>query len=427
MMEQEQPSAGAAPTWGARSAPLFPGAARVLFIDAPSGIAGDMFLVALAGLGFPLAELEAAFARAGVKLALAAEPVTRHHLAGLHLRGTLPHEHAHRGLDDCLAIVQRLALPAPAAALAERCFRRLATVEAALHATTPERVHFHEVGALDSLLDIAGAALGLARLGVGRVYLRELAVGRGSVKTAHGVLPVPAPATLALLAGVPLREVEVDAELVTPTGALLLAETAEPAPAGLAWRPLATAYGAGTKEIPGRPNLLRLTLAEALPAAAAEGLIHRELPLLRCTVDDMSAERCGYLMERLFEAGALDVHFRPLQMKKNRPGIEIEVLASEDAEQLARLQGLLFTETSTLGLRIAREERVELPRRFERVATPFGEVAMKVALLPGGDQRAAPEYEDCARLARASGRPLAEIEEAARRAWAARREEEGAR
>jgi len=254
-------------------------------------------------------------------------------------------------------------------------------------------------------------------------------VGRGTVKTAHGVLPVPAPATLALLTarGVPLREVAVDAELVTPTGALILAETAEPAPAGLAWRPLASAYGAGTREIPGRPNLLRLTLAELLPTAATEGLIHRELPLLRCTVDDMSAERCGYLMERLFEAGALDVHFRPLQMKKNRPGIEIEVLASEDAEQLARLQGLLFTETSTLGLRIAREERVELPRRFERVQTPWGEVTMKVATLPGGDRRAAPEYEDCARLARASGRPLAEIEEAARRAWAARREEEGAR
>lgn len=427
-MSGQQHETLTAQAFGPRAESLFPGATRVLLVDAPSGIAGDMFLVALAGLGFSLAELEAAFARAGVKLSLAAKPVTRHHLAGLHLNAELPpeHEHVHRGLADCLAIVQRLELPAPAAALAERCFRRLAAVEAALHATTPERVHFHEVGALDSLLDIAGAALGLARLGVGRVYLRELAVGHGTVKTAHGVLPVPAPATLALLAGFPLREVDVDAELVTPTGALLLAECAEPAPAGFAWRPLATAYGAGTREIPGRPNLLRLTLAEALPAAAPDGLLHRELPLLRCTVDDMSAERCGYLMERLFEAGALDVHFRPLQMKKNRPGIEIEVLASEDAEQLARLQGLLFTETSTLGLRIAREERVELPRRFERVATPFGEVAMKVALLPGGDLRAAPEYEDCARLARASGRPLVEIEEAARRAWAARREAEGA-
>ena len=415
-----------APRLGARPEPLFPGASRLLFVDAPSGIAGDMFLAALAGLGFELAALQAAFAGAGVELALGTEAVTRNHLAGLALRAELPHEHAHRGLQDCLNLVAALELPAPAAELAARCFRRLAAVEAALHATTPDRVHFHEVGAMDSLLDIAGAAFGLAALGVGRVYLRELAVGHGTAKTAHGLLPLPAPATLALLtgAGFPLREVDAEFELVTPTGALILAETAEPAPAGLRWRPLATAYGAGTREIPGRPNLLRLTLAEALPAAGDDGLLHRELPLLRCTVDDMSAERCGYLMERLFEAGALDVHFRPLQMKKNRPGLEIEVLAGEDAAQLARLQGLLFTETSTLGLRIAREERVELPRRFERVATPFGDVTMKVALLPGGARRAAPEYEDCARLARASGRPLVEIEEAARRAWAQHKDED---
>jgi uncharacterized protein (TIGR00299 family) protein len=420
----------AAAPFAARAGTLFPGASRLLFIDAPSGISGDMFLAGLAGLGFDLATLQAAFARAGVTLGLGTEAVTRNHLAGLHLRAELPHEHAHRALDDCLDLVARLELPAPAAELAARCFRRLAEVEAALHATTPDRVHFHEVGAMDSLLDIAGAAYGLAQLGIGRVYLRELAVGHGTVKTAHGVLPLPAPATLALLQGFPLREVDAEFELVTPTGALILAETAEPAPAGLRWRPLATAYGAGTKEIPGRPNLLRLTLAEALPAPGADGLLHRELPLLRCTVDDMSAERCGYLMERLFEAGALDVHFRPLQMKKNRPGIEIEVLASEDAAQLGRLQDLLFTETSTLGLRIAREERVELPRHFERVTTPFGEVSMKVAQLPGGARRAAPEYEDCARLARASGRPLMEIEEAARRAWAQHKDdddEEGSR
>ena len=424
MSGQQEPMSGAAPRFAARAEPLFPGAKRLLFVDAPSGIAGDMFLAALSGLGFDLSSLQAAFARAGVKLALGTEAVTRHHLAGLHLRAELPHEHVHRGLQDCLDLVARLELPDAATALAARCFRRLAAVEAALHASDPERVHFHEVGAMDSLLDITGAACGLAELGVGRVYLRELAVGHGTVKTAHGLLPVPAPATLALLAGFPLREADVEAELVTPTGALILAETAAPAPAGLAWRPLATAYGAGTREIPGRPNLLRLTLAEALPAAGEDGLLHRELPLLRCTVDDMSAERCGYLMERLFEAGALDVHFRSLQMKKNRPGIEIEVLASEDADLLARLQGLLFTETSTLGLRIAREERVELPRHFERVRTPFGEVTMKVALLPGGARRAAPEYEDCARLARANGRPLADIEEAARSAWARQKEED---
>ena len=392
---------------------------HVLLIDAPTGIAGDMFLAGLAGLGFDLLSLQQAFARAGVQLTLGAEPVKRHGLAGLRLAAELPHEHVHRHLSDCLAILDRLELPAAARALAGRCFERLARVEGERHGVAPEAVHFHEVGAMDSLLDIAGAALGLTTLGVTQVVLRDLAVGHGTATMAHGALPLPAPATLALLEGFPVREAGFEGELVTPTGALILAETATPAAPGLRWRPLRTAYGAGARELADRPNLLRLTLAEALPAAA-DGLVHRELPVLRCTVDDMSAERCGFLMERLFEAGALDVHFRPLQMKKNRPGLEIEVLSPED--RLLALQTLVLTETSTLGLRIAREERVELPRAFEPVETPFGEVTMKVATLPDGSLRAAPEYEDCARLARATGRPLADIEEAARLAWRQRRD-----
>lgn len=397
---------------------------RELFVDAPSGIAGDMFLAALAGLGFDLQELVQAFGRAGVPIRLAAEPVKRHGLAGLSLALDLPAatEQPHRHLADCLAFLDRLELPAAARDLAGRMFERLARVEAARHACAVEAVHFHEVGALDSLLDIAGAALGMTRLGIEGLRLRDLALGRGTVDTSHGELPVPAPATLALLEGLPLRESGAAGEGVTPTGALILAECARPAAAGLRWRPLASAYGAGSKELPGRPNLLRLTLAEILPEGSA-GLIHREMPVLRCTVDDMNPERCGYLMERLFEAGARDVHYRPLQMKKNRPGLEIEVLADED--KLATLCELVFRETSTLGLRICREERLELPRSVETVTTPQGDVRMKVATLPDGGRRAAPEYEDCARLARLSGLPLAAIEEAARAAW--RQEETEAR
>jgi len=390
---------------------------RILLIDAPSGIAGDMFLAAASGLGFDLAELSAALAKAGLSVSLAAEPVMSHGMAGLRLRADLPPEETqpHRGLADCLAFLDRLELPPVARERAGSMFARLAAAEAALHGCTVDEVHFHELGALDSLMDIAGAALALERLDVTRVHLRDLALGRGKVDTAHGELPVPAPATLALLAEsrLPLRESGGGGERVTPTGALILAEYAEPAPAGLRWRPQASAYGAGTKELPDRPNLLRLTLAET--PDAVEGLMRREMPVIRCTVDDMNPERCGYLMERLFEAGARDVHYRPLQMKKNRPGLEIEVLADE--ERLEAVTGLIFRETSTLGLRICREERLELPREIESVVTPHGEVRMKVASLPGGERRAAPEYEDCARLARETGLPLAEIEEAARAAW----------
>ncbi len=384
-------------------------------IDAPSGIAGDMFLAACAGLGFELAELAGAFGKAGIDMRVAAEATTSHGLSGLRLETGLPPERdqPHRGLSDCLAMLDRLDLPGGARDRAGRMFERLAAVEARMHGCSVEEVHFHELGALDSIMDIAGASLALERLGVDRVYLRDLGLGRGTVNTAHGNLPLPAPATLALLEGLPLRESGLGGEQVTPTGALILAECAEPVPTGLSWRPVKSAYGAGTRELPGRPNLLRLTLAEAEGARA--GLIQRVMPVIRCTVDDMNPEHCGYLMERLFAAGARDVHYRPLQMKKNRPGLEIEVLADE--KELQEMTALLFRETSTLGLRICREERLELPREILRVMTTHGEVAMKVATLPDGSRRAAPEYEDCARLAREVGLPLAELEEAAREAW----------
>ena len=393
-------------------------AGRLLFIDAPTGIAGDMFLAALADLGLPLAELESAFHRAGLAdLGLRVEEVKSGGLRGLRLQVTCAETPRHRGLDDCLALIGRLGLEPATAARAGRLFERLAEVEARLHASTPARIHFHELGAVDSLVDIVGAAWGLERLQVEAVYLRDLGLGAGCVDSAHGRLPLPAPATLELLRGLPVRETGIEAETVTPTGALILAETARPAPPGLSWLPLRAGYGAGSRELPGMPNLLRLTLAEATGASdpAPAGCRRRILPVLRCAIDDMSPEHAGYLMEKLLAAGALDVHFSPLQMKKSRPGIAVELLGEED--KLEVLAAILFEESSTLGLRISREERWELPRESETVSTPYGSLRMKVASLPSGRRRAAPEYEDCARLARASGLPLAEIEEAARAAW----------
>jgi pyridinium-3,5-bisthiocarboxylic acid mononucleotide nickel chelatase len=395
---------------------LFKGANRTLLIDAPSGIAGDMFLSGLSGLGFDLTELRDAFHAAGLtSLQLAAEERKSHGICGLGLKISIDDPQPVRHLSHCLAMVESLGLPPEAAALANRMFRRLAEVESRAHGVPIEEVHFHEVGAIDSLVDIIGAALGLFRLNVGHLYLRDLVIGRGTVKTQHGALPIPAPATLELLKGITVRESDLESELVTPTGALILAVCAEAVPAGFVWSPEAIAHGSGTRELPGRPNMLRLTMVGDNRTGAGSAVQRRQLPVVRCTLDDMNPERFSFLMEHLLELGALDVHYRPLQMKKNRPGVEVEVLVTDAV--LDQVVNLLFRETTTLGLRIAREERLELPREIVTISTPLGKVRVKVATLPDGTRRGAPEYEDCATLAREKQLPLAEVEEMARRAW----------
>ncbi|MCP4547790.1 MAG: nickel pincer cofactor biosynthesis protein LarC [bacterium] len=394
---------------------LFTQSDKLLLVDAPAGIAGDMFLMAMVDLGFDISELVDAFnAKGGITLKVEVEEVISGGLRGRRLQCEAVDPQPHRHLSHCLEFIDRLELPDEAADLARRLFRRLAEVEGGLHGHSAEDVHFHEVGAVDSLFDIIGAALALYRLGVGHLYLRHLSVGCGTINVAHGELPLPAPATLELLKGLELTQSDRHAELVTPTGALILSGCSTPLPRDLRWRALATGYGAGHREMPGLPNLLRLTLAED-GTSRQEGLTRRRLPVVRCTLDDMNPERFGFLMERLLENGALDVHYRPLQMKKNRPGLEVEVLVTE--ADLDKIVNIVFAETTTLGLRICHEERLELPREIIPLTTPHGEVRIKVATLPDGTRRGAPEYEDCARLAREQGLPLAVVEEAARSAW----------
>jgi uncharacterized protein (TIGR00299 family) protein len=297
--------------------------------------------------------------------------------------------------------------------LALRIFRRLAEAEAAAHGMPLEKVHFHEVGALDSIADIAGAAVALDLLGAERVTSRAVPTGSGMVKCAHGLMPIPAPGTAALLKGVPLAASPIKAELTTPTGAAILTTVVQE------WvdTPVMTidriGHGAGRREFIEQPNLLRLFIGES--AAAANPEESDTVWMLETNLDDVPAEVIGYCFELLFAAGALDVFSTPIQMKKNRPGVLLSVLAP--AAVLPALETILFRETGTLGIRRSLVQRSKLRREAVTVQTPWGPVKGKRGWREGGPQVFSPEYEDCARVAREHGVPLREVYAAVKAAF----------
>jgi len=389
---------------------------KVLHLDMIGGIAGDMTVAALTHLGAPLGPLREALSAMGLGgLGVEVIPVAPSGISALRFQvnGASNEGHPHRALPDVLALISRAGLPASASERAERIFGHLAEAEGAVHGIEPERVTFHEVGALDSIADIVGVVLALEHLAPDRITASIPLVGSGTIPSRHGPLPVPAPATLALLRGLPVTGLAIDAELTTPTGAAILASVAQAFGPWPAMRPEAIGYGAGTRELPSRPNLLRAVLGEAEGQAAAEWLIE-------ANIDDMSPEHYTHLVERLLEAGAHDAWLTPVQMKKGRPAIVIGILCDEDHRD--PVERTLFTESTTIGLRRQRVERRKLARRSDSVQTPWGPVRIKVA--SEGDQiyTASPEYEDCRALARSSGVPLAEVYEVARAAWRAGRE-----
>jgi len=307
-----------------------------------------------------------------------------------------------RRLTDILQIIEGSALPAADCGRGVDVFRRLAQAEAAVHGTSIEEVHFHEVGAVDAIVDIMGAVVGLRLLGIDACYASALPAGSGSARSAHGVIPVPGPATLALLAsaGAPIRE---DAgehgELVTPTGAAILTALARfERPAMRLER---AGYGAGGRDPEGVPNVLRLWLG------TGEDTPGRRLLQVETNIDDMPAEQFGYVQERLFACGALDVWFSPVQMKKNRPATVISLLCSPGAE--AEVVEVLLRETTTLGLRIWEVRRHEAERESLTFASSLGEAAVKIKRLPGSAPRIAPEYDSCREIALRTGLPLAEV------------------
>lgn len=380
----------------------------LLWLDCFSGVSGDMLLGALADAGLDLDALRAGLASLPLRgYSLEAARVTDHGISGSRLHVRLDDEapHAHRRLADITALLDAARLPQRAYERALAVFQRLAEAEATIHGTTPDEVTFHEVGAVDSIVDIVGAALALELLDVEQVYCSELPLTSGRVRSAHGALPVPAPATLELLRGTDAvwRSVPTDGELVTPTGAALLATLARfERPA---MRLHAVGYGFGARKLPWA-NCLRVLLGAAPePERRAEADFERdEVVVIETNIDNMTGEALGWLMERLLAQGALDVSYAPLQMKKNRPATLLTVLARPpDASQLA---ARILRESATLGVRMSQAERLKAGREEREIETPLGRARVKLKIIGGVVYAITPEYDDCRALAERLNLPV---------------------
>lgn len=392
---------------------------RCGYFDCFSGAAGDMILAALIHAGCPLADLQALIARLKLPgVALAADRVKRHGLAATHVRVEIPERQTtHRHLPDILRIIDGAGLSPLTTQRATRIFQRLADAEAEVHGIGPEQVHFHEVGAADAIVDIVAACAGIELLGLERIECSSIPTGQGTVTCAHGVIPVPAPATAVLLKGVPLAPCDEPAELITPTGAAILTTLAERFGPPPAMRIESIGYGAGSRAGQTRPNLLRLLVGELEPEVSGE---RDRVVVLETEIDDAPGQNIAYACECLLSAGALDVYVVPITMKKGRPGQLLTVLCRPDDADT--LETLLFRETTTLGVRRRECGRVKLARELVAVETRFGPLRVKVGKRGGQTLQAWPEYEDCAAAARQAGVPLREVQQEALRAWARRDE-----
>jgi pyridinium-3,5-bisthiocarboxylic acid mononucleotide nickel chelatase len=375
---------------------------RVAYLDCVGGLAGDMLLAALLDAGGDLESLQRVPTGLGIEsVGIVVERVERQGIGALHVRIDVADDSAHRRYRDIRGLVEGADLPERARARSLDTFRRLAEVEGGIHGVAPDDVHFHELGSMDTLVDVCGTFVLLEDLGVERVVSSALPFARGFVTAAHGVLPLPAPATLGLLEGAALVGVDIDVELVTPTGAAIAATVVDE------WGGLppltleAVGYGAGTKDLPDRPNLVRVVLgAETVRPTG-------RVVLLETNLDDFPPELVPDAVERCFEGGALDVWTVPVQMKKGRPGFVLSVLARPQAQgELARV---LLEETSALGVRLSRLDRYELERDERVVEVEGGTVRVKVGLLDGRVVNLAPEHDDCAAVARSTRRSVKSV------------------
>jgi uncharacterized protein (TIGR00299 family) protein len=387
---------------------------RTLYLDCIGGIAGDMILAALIEVGVPESALQDALQSLNLSgWEWHSERVEVEAVQARRVQIRVVEEQPHRHLSDVLAIIEDAPLSERVRQNASLVFRKLAEAEATVHNTTPERVHFHEVGAVDAILDVVGCCWALEYLGVERVVCSPLPMGRGFVRAAHGTLPLPAPAVVELLRGVPTYGIPIEGETVTPTGAALAVALSHEFGLQPPMRWEAVGYGAGTAVRP-LPNLLRLFLGEAYAPINAQGT-WQSIVQIETNLDDATPELLGYLMERAFEQGALDIFFTPVQMKKNRPGVLVTLLASP--ERAEPLMNLLLSETPTLGVRYMLLNRRCLERTIHTVQTPWGAVRLKVAREGERVLHVAPEYEDCARLAREHGIPLQQVMQQSLQAW----------
>ncbi len=388
---------------------------KIAYFDCFSGVSGDMTLAALLACGADEGRFREGLAALGVPgYELSIQRVTREGLTATDVDvRLLEDEQGHgRRLSDIAQILTASRLSEPVKAQALAVFTRLADAEAKIHGTGREDVHFHEVGAVDAIVDVVGSCLLLEMLGVGRVAVSGLPCGTGMVRCQHGWMPGPAPATLELLQGFPVYPVDIRGELVTPTGAALVTTLADAATAGRmpAMRVLTSGCGAGKKQFkPDTPNLLRVVLGETDEVSSDQ--TPQTVAVLETNLDDQNPEGFDLVMERAFAAGALDVFFTPIQMKKNRPATLLTVLCPTDrAEALA---GVLFRETGTFGVRVREQRRYTLERSWRTVPTEFGPIRLKIGRWRGEEMTSAPEYEDCKAAALAHGVPLRRVYEAA--------------
>jgi pyridinium-3,5-bisthiocarboxylic acid mononucleotide nickel chelatase len=381
----------------------------IAYFDCFSGISGDMVLGALVDAGADLRAIEDELRKLGLDgWEISAEKVERRGIFATHVKVETEEQHHHRGLSVILGRIEKAALAPRAAERAAKIFTRLAEAEARVHQMPIEKVHFHEVGAVDSIVDIVGAAVGFELLGIDEFACSPMDVGAGQVNTAHGLLPVPAPATVELLraAGAPSFSSGVRRELVTPTGAAIATSLSS----RYAEMPMMTlraaGYGAGSADLAEKANVMRLLIGDAAVAEPGE---HWAAPVtvIETNVDDMSPQIYGYFAERAMAAGALDVFSTAAQMKKGRPGLLITILC--EPERASALIDLVFRETTTIGVRAHEVRRKILDRELLAVATPFGDVRVKVSRMNGTVLNATPEYEDCQRIAAERGVPLKQV------------------
>jgi pyridinium-3,5-bisthiocarboxylic acid mononucleotide nickel chelatase len=385
---------------------------KAAYFDCFSGISGDMTLGALVDAGCPLGLLRDELKGLDVPgWEISAEKVWKNGMAATHVSVRTEDTQTHRSLTTILGVLEKSKLAAAVSERASAIFRRLGDAEAAVHDVPIEKIHFHEVGAADAIVDIVGACLGFSALGIERFACSALNVGGGTAKMAHGVLPVPAPATARLLLGKPTYSNGVQKELVTPTGAAIVAtlcQTFGPQPP---MRMESIGYGAGTTDLEGQPNVLRIMVGESLEVSEAE--FDEEIRVIEANLDDLNPQVYGYFVERALAAGALDVFTAPVQMKKGRPGTLLTLLCKP--HRAKELMDLVFAETTTFGLRSYTAQRRVLPREWESVQTRFGEVRLKVARVKGKVLQISPEYEDCRKLAEEKKVALREVMEEAMR------------
>ena len=430
---------------------------RILYFDCFNGASGDMLLGALLDAGLPLAELRRALGSLAIEgVSISTERVLRaglsatkfiveenggndrhHHHSHdhahdhghdhahshdhshshehVHAPAAVAHHHPHRNLIEINRLIERSALAPAAQARAKDLFHRLGEAEAAIHQIPIDKIHLHEVGAIDSIIDIVGAVFALDWFGADRISSSPLNVGGGMVHSAHGHFPVPAPATVKLLGDAPVYSSGIQSELVTPTGALLVTSYASsfgPIPSMTVTH---VGYGAGDRDLPNTPNVLRVLVGESTDQPETERIV-----VMECEIDDMNPQIFGLVMDRLYAAGALEVYFASVQMKKNRPGTLLTILARP--EQRRELTAIVFRETTTIGVRYHDVMRDRLERQIIHVPTPLGTVRFKVARLGGSVVNASPEFEDCLRIAAERGVPVKDVQAAATKAYLDRAE-----